>query len=94
MLGIGINAARVPLIDVLNIGAATNTGFADSDFSQTTGLQGNGSSKYLDYFLYLRDKGKEYAEQRRRLYFLRHRKDLERIGSKGWFSWKIFWNGD
>jgi len=48
MLGMGINAARVPLIDVLGVGAATNTAFVDADFTQATGLQGNGSTKWLD----------------------------------------------
>jgi hypothetical protein len=48
MLGVGINAARVPLIDMLGVGAATNTNFVDADFSQSTGLQGNGTTKYLN----------------------------------------------
>lgn len=48
MLGVGIAAARVPLVDVLNVGVATNTAFINSDFSQSTGLQGDGTTKYLD----------------------------------------------
>ncbi len=48
LLGAGIGAAQVPLIDVLNVGIATNTNFVNSDFSQSTGLQGDGSTKYLD----------------------------------------------
>lgn len=47
-LGKGINAARVPLIDTGNVGAATNTNFVDGDFTQATGLQGNGSSKIFN----------------------------------------------
>lgn len=57
LLGRGIGAARVPLIDVLNVGAATNTAFVDGDFSQSTGLQGNGSSKYLDTLIKLTQIG-------------------------------------
>lgn len=48
MLGRGIGAARTPLIDVLSVGSATNTAFVDTDFNQSTGLQGNGSTKYLN----------------------------------------------
>lgn len=48
MLGTGINAARVPLIDRLNVGAATNNNLVDADFSQSTGLTGNGSNKFLN----------------------------------------------
>lgn len=48
LLGSGINAAVVPLIDGLSVGPSTNVGFVDADFDQTTGLQGNGTSKILD----------------------------------------------
>lgn len=47
MLGKGIGAARAPIIDVLGAGNSTNVNFVNSDFSQSLGLQGNGSSKYL-----------------------------------------------
>ncbi len=48
MLGNGINAARVPLIDAANYGLATNVNFVDGDFSESLGLTGNGSSKYFN----------------------------------------------
>lgn len=48
MLGAGINAARVPLVDVLGVGAATNVNFVDADFSQSLGLQGDGGTKMFD----------------------------------------------
>ncbi len=48
MLGVGIGAARAPLIDVLGVGSSTSNNFIDGDFSQNTGLQGNGSNKWLD----------------------------------------------
>jgi hypothetical protein len=40
-------AILVPLRDRNNEGNATNTAFVAGDFSEATGLQGNGSSKYL-----------------------------------------------
>ena len=43
MLGTGIGAAIVPLIDKLRAGPATNSGFVDADFNQAFGLQGNGA---------------------------------------------------
>lgn len=48
LLGGDLTAARMPLRDSLGVGIAGNTGFTDADFSQSTGLQGDGSSKYLD----------------------------------------------
>ena len=34
-----------------------------------------GDRRYADYILHLEDHGKEYADERRRLYMLRHKKD-------------------
>lgn len=47
-LGAGIGAARAPLIDVLSAGSAVNTNFVDGDFSQSTGLQGDGTTKTMN----------------------------------------------
>lgn len=46
-LGANMAAAKVPLIDALNIGTTKNNGFVDGDFDQATGLQGGGG-KNLD----------------------------------------------
>jgi len=51
LLGTGIAAARMPLRDTLGVGAAANTGFVDGDFSQATGLKGNGTSKLFDLLI-------------------------------------------
>lgn len=48
LLGGNLAAARVPLRDSLAVGIAGNTAFVNGDFSQATGLQGNGTSKYLN----------------------------------------------
>lgn len=57
-----------------------------------------GDSKYMDYFSYLEQEklGKYprgYADERRRLYFNRHHKDIENIGSKGFLVWRLLWAG-
>lgn len=57
MLGAGVNAARIPLIDRLNVGAATNNNFVNSDFSQSTGLKGNGGNKVFDTLIKASDLG-------------------------------------
>lgn len=51
LLGGNLATARVPLRDTLSAGIATNNNFVDADFSQSTGLQGNGSTKRLDTLL-------------------------------------------
>jgi hypothetical protein len=50
-----------------------------------------GSSRYSDYPTYLETHGKEYAENRRRLYWIRHEKDASKVGSKGWLVANILW---
>lgn len=50
-----------------------------------------GDSAYKDYPTYMLEKGKEYAEKRRRLYHIRHKTDEQRRGSPGWFASKLLW---
>ena len=50
-----------------------------------------GAITYMDYPNYLADKGKEYADERKRLYKLRHKKDIEKVGSNGWYADKLLW---
>lgn len=50
-----------------------------------------GAITYMDYPNYLADKGKEYADERRRLYKIRHRKDIADVGSNGWLADKLLW---
>lgn len=51
LLGKGIGAARVPLIDAFGVGSATNNNFVDGDFSQSIGLTGNGTNKYFNLII-------------------------------------------
>ena len=49
-----------------------------------------GSIKYKDYPTYLKED-KALAEQRKRLYKLRHEKDRHKQGSNGYYADKILW---
>jgi len=35
--------------------------------------------------------GKEYADERRRLYKMRHEKDRNKVGSPGFYADKLLW---
>jgi hypothetical protein len=50
-----------------------------------------GAKGYSDYPTYLVEKGKEYADNRRRLYKIRHNKDRSKLGSPGYYSDQILW---
>jgi len=50
-----------------------------------------GAKGYSDYPTYIVEKGKEYADERRRLYKIRHTKDRTKLGSPGYYSDNILW---
>ena len=50
-----------------------------------------GDIRYDDYTTYMKTKGKEYAEERRRLYRIRHKKNAEKLGSAAYYSYNILW---
>ena len=47
LLGTNLAAALVPLRDTLGIGLPTNFNFVNADFAEAHGLQGDGTSKFL-----------------------------------------------
>ncbi len=50
-----------------------------------------GAIGYGDYPTFLKTKGKIYANERRRLYKLRHSKNRSKIGSNGYYADKLLW---
>ena len=50
-----------------------------------------GDSNYLDYPSYMIQYGKIYADNRRRLYRIRHNKDIMIKNSPGWLSYHLLW---
>ena len=50
-----------------------------------------GSINYSDYPTYIKTHGLQYANERRRLYKLRHNKDRHKLFSKGYLADHILW---
>jgi hypothetical protein len=50
-----------------------------------------GLEPYQDYQRYIRTRGKKFAEERRRLYKIRHKKESKRPGTRGYYSFFILW---
>jgi hypothetical protein len=50
-----------------------------------------GDAMYSDYPTYLQEVGEVFANERRRLYKIRHEKDRKVVGSTGWYADKILW---
>jgi len=50
-----------------------------------------GSPKYSDYPHYIKSHGLDYANERRRLYRIRHAKEIADVGSRGWIINELLW---
>ncbi len=50
-----------------------------------------GAKGYKDYGIYLVEKGEKYANERRRLYRIRHSGEESKIGSNGYWALKLLW---
>ena len=50
-----------------------------------------GAMGYKDYDIYLKEKGVAYANERRRLYKIRHQKDRTKVGTAGYYADQILW---
>lgn len=50
-----------------------------------------GALGYSDYPTYITEKGKEFADKRRTLYKIRHKKDKDVKGTKGYYADKLLW---
>ena len=50
-----------------------------------------GALGYKDYPTYIKERGKKYADERRKLYKKRHEKDRKVRGSAGYYADKILW---
>lgn len=50
-----------------------------------------GATGYKDYPTFLKEDGKAVAEERRRLYHIRHKKDAEKKGSPGYYASLLLW---
>lgn len=44
-----------------------------------------------DYPTYVDEKGLDFAQNRRRLYRIRHANTLNKVGTSSWFSANLFW---
>jgi hypothetical protein len=51
-----------------------------------------GSAGYEDFNTYLKKYGLAYANERRNLYKIRHAKNINKIGTPGYYAYKILWS--
>jgi len=60
-------------------------------FKNGTKLASVGAVGFRDYPTHIRESGKEYADERRRLYKIRHAGDRSKKGTPGFFASNLLW---
>lgn len=75
----------------VDIKPSTRKGKKIDVFKNDKKIASIGDITYNDYPSYIREKGLEYANVRRKLYKLRHSKDRSKIWSNGWLADKLLW---
>ena len=50
-----------------------------------------GAAGFGDFATYLYERDKEFAEKRKKAYEARHKKEIQKTGSRGWVIYKLLW---
>ncbi len=75
----------------VSIKPSTNKGKKIDVFKNGIKIASIGAIGYKDYSIHLAENGLTYANERRRLYRIRHQNDRTKIGTAGYYADKILW---
>lgn len=75
----------------VNIKPSKSKGKKIDVFKEGKKITSIGAKGYKDYPTYIKENGKSYADERRKLYKERHQKDRTKYGSRGWYADNILW---
>ena len=77
----------------LNVQSSRSKTYKIEVYDGTTGefLFYGGDSNYSDYPNYILSHGKAFADERRRLYYKRHHKEISQVGSRGSIIAYLLW---
>ena len=75
----------------VQIKISTNSKKKIDVFKDNIKITSIGAIGYGDYPTFINLKGKEYAENKRKLYKLRHSKDRNIVGSNGYYADRLLW---
>ena len=75
----------------VTIKPSTNKGKKLDVFKDGKKLASIGALGMSDYPTYMKTKGQAYADERRRLYRIRHGKTMDKVGSPSYYAAAILW---
>lgn len=80
--------------DSINIKSSNNKNKKIDVFINDVKIASIGNNKYMDYPNYIKENGKQYADERRKLYYQRHKKEDSIKNGKitpSWFAKYFLW---
>jgi hypothetical protein len=81
--------------NALNLGViikpSTNKSKKIDVFKNGQKIASIGEMGYKDYSIHLKENGKAFADERRRLYRIRHANNRNKIGTPGYYADRILW---
>ena len=75
----------------VTIKPSTNKGKKLDVFKDGKKLASIGALGMGDFPTYMKTKGQAYADERRRLYRIRHAKTMDKVGSPSYYAARILW---
>ena len=75
----------------VTIKPSTSKGKKIDVFKDGKKLASIGALGMSDYPTYMKTKGQAYADERRRLYRIRHGKTMDKVGSPSYYAARILW---
>ena len=75
----------------VTIKPSTSKGKKIDVFKDGEKLASVGALGMSDYPTYMKTKGQAYADERRRLYRIRHGKTMDKVGSPSYYAARILW---
>ena len=75
----------------VTIKPSTSKGKKIDVFKDGKKLASVGALGMSDYPTYMKTKGQAYADERRRLYRIRHGKTMDKVGSPSYYAARILW---
>jgi hypothetical protein len=60
-------------------------------FNNGKKIASSGAMGYKDFDIHLKESGRAYAEERRRLYQIRHKDNRNKKGTPGYYADRILW---
>ena len=75
----------------VTIKPSTNKGKKIDVFKDGKKLASIGALGMGDFPTYMKTKGQAYADERRRLYRIRHGKTMDKVGSPSYYAARILW---